>query len=25
VPAETHPHLRPHVTYALTLEQWRAR
>ena len=25
VPEETHPHLRPHVTYALTLEEWRAR
>lgn len=25
VPEDTHPHLRPHVTYALTLEEWRAR
>ncbi len=25
VPEDTHPHLRPHVTYALTLAEWRAR
>lgn len=25
VPMQTHPLLRPHVTYALTLEEWRTR
>jgi RimJ/RimL family protein N-acetyltransferase len=25
VPEDTHPHLRPHVTYALTLAEWRER
>ncbi|WP_312359180.1 GNAT family N-acetyltransferase [Agrobacterium sp.] len=25
VPDDTHPHLRPHVAYALTLAEWRER